>query len=176
MGTFTWPLHLTGMDGEHSVDVEATVDTGALYTMLPTRTLNELGTAPIDSRTFLIADGSSVAMEVGQAWVTVDGVSIVTIVAFGGDNAPPVLGAYTLEGLGAGRRPRQAEACSRPANHAVEGLVAARSTLRQAQGERVTVPFALSLPLHPWAIHEPPLRRRFAPLPPPTPLPRGCIL
>ena len=100
MGTFTYPLRITGMDGQHSFEVEATVDTGALYTMLPSRTLRDLGVGPIDSRTFLIGDGSSVAMDIGQAWVTFDGLSIVTIVAFGEDNAPPVLGAYTLEGFG----------------------------------------------------------------------------
>ena len=100
MGTFTRPLRITGMDGGRSVDVEATVDTGAMYTMLPARTLRDLGVEPIGSRTFLIADGSSVAMEVGEARATIDGESVMTIVAFGQDNAPPVIGAYTLEGLG----------------------------------------------------------------------------
>ena len=100
MGTFTRPLRITGMDSRRSLDVEATVDTGAMYTMLPARTLRELGVEPIGSRTFLIADGSSVAMEVGEARATIDGESVMTIVAFGEDNAPPVLGAYTLEGLG----------------------------------------------------------------------------
>ena len=38
-------------------------------------------------------------MEYGQAWATIDGESVVTIVAFGEDNAPSLLGAYTLEGL-----------------------------------------------------------------------------
>ena len=100
MGTFTYPLHITGMDGEHSLDVEATVDTGALYTMLPARTLRGLGVGQIDRRRFLIGDGSTVSMDIGQAWVTLDGLSIVTIVAFGKENASPVLGAYTLEGFG----------------------------------------------------------------------------
>ena len=100
MGTFTWPMRITGMDGGRSVDVEATVDTGRCMTMLPARTLRELGVEPIGSRTFLIADGSSVAMEIGRAWATIDGDSEVTLVAFGQDNAPPVIGAYTLEGLG----------------------------------------------------------------------------
>ena len=51
MGTFTWPLRITGLDGGRSVDVEATVDTGAMYTMLPARTLRDLGVEPIGSRT-----------------------------------------------------------------------------------------------------------------------------
>lgn len=100
MGTFTYPLRITGMDGGLSVDIEATVDTGALYTMLPARTLREIGVEPIGRRRFLIGDGSSVEMEVGHAWGAIDGESVTTIVAFAEDDAPPVLGRYTLDGLG----------------------------------------------------------------------------
>ena len=87
------------MDGQHSLDVEATVDTGAFYTTLPARLLRQLGIEPMGSRRFLLADGRRVEMEYGQAWATIDGESVVTIVAFGEDNAPSLLGAYTLEGL-----------------------------------------------------------------------------
>ena len=100
MGTFSYPLRITGMDGQHSLEVEATVDTGAFLTMLPAGMLRDLGVEPTDSRRFLIADGSTVTMEIGRAWATIDGDSEVTIVAFGGDDAPPLIGAYTLEGLG----------------------------------------------------------------------------
>ena len=100
MGTFTWPIRITGMDGARSVEVEAMVDTGALYTILPTRTLRGLGVEPTDSRAFLIAGGSRVSLDIGEARVTIDGKSVATIVAFGLDSAPPVLGAYTLEGFG----------------------------------------------------------------------------
>ena len=100
MGTFTYPLRITAMGGGRSVDVEATVDTGAFLTMLPARTLRELGVEPTDSRRFVIADGSSEAMVVGQAWATIDGESVTTLVAFGEDDAPPLLGRYTLHGLG----------------------------------------------------------------------------
>ena len=55
---------------------------------------------PTDSRRFVIADGSSVAMEIGEARATIDGDSVTTIVAFGEESAPPVIGDYTLEGLG----------------------------------------------------------------------------
>ena len=99
MGTFTWPLRISSMDGQHSLDLEATVDTGAFYTTLPARLLRELGIEPMGTRRFLLADGRRVEMEYGQAWATIDGESVVTIVAFGEDNAPSLLGAYTLEGL-----------------------------------------------------------------------------
>ena len=99
MGTFTWPLRISGMDGQHSLDVEATVDTGAFYTTIPARLLRQLGIEPMGSRRFLVADGRRVEMEYGQAWATIDGESEVTIVVFGEDDAPPLIGAYTLEGL-----------------------------------------------------------------------------
>ena len=99
MGTFTWPLRISGMDGQQTLEIEATVDTGAAYTTLPARLLRELGIAPMGKRTFLVADGRRVSMEYGQAWATIDGESVVTIVIFGEDGAPPLIGAYTLEGL-----------------------------------------------------------------------------
>ncbi len=99
MGTFTWPMRISSMDSQHSLDVEATVDTGAFYTTLPGSLLRQLGVEPMGTRRFLLADGRRVEMEYGQAWATIDGESVVTIVAFGEDNAPPLLGAYTLEGL-----------------------------------------------------------------------------
>ena len=99
MGTFTWPLRISSMDGERSRDIEATVDTGAAYTTLPARLLRELGVEPMGQRRFLLADGRRIEMDYGRAWVTIDGDSEVTIVVFGEDDAPPLLGAYTLEGL-----------------------------------------------------------------------------
>ena len=99
MGTFEWPLRIASMDGHTSREIEATVDTGAAYTTLPARILRELGITPMDKRRFLLADGRRTWMDIGRAWVTIDGKSEVTLVVFGEDDAPPLLGAYTLEGL-----------------------------------------------------------------------------
>ena len=99
MGTFTWPLRISSMDGQQSLEIEATVDTGAAYTTLPAPLLRELEVEPRGKRRFLLADGRRVDMDYGQAWATVDGESVVTIVVFGEDDAPALLGAYTLEGL-----------------------------------------------------------------------------
>ena len=99
MGTFNWPLRISSMDGQQSREIEATVDTGAAYTTLAAPLLRELGVTPMGKRRFLLADGRRVDMDYGQAWATVDGESVVTIVVFGEDDAPALLGAYTLEGL-----------------------------------------------------------------------------
>ena len=99
MGTFTWPLRISSMDGQQSRDIEATVDTGAAYTTLPTSLLSELGVVPMGQRRFLLADGRRVYMDFGEARASVDGESVTTLVVFGENDAPALLGAYTLEGL-----------------------------------------------------------------------------
>ena len=87
------------MDGRGSTDIEATVDAGAAYTTVPAHLLRDLGVEPLGSRRFLLADGRRVDMEYGRAWATVGGETEVTLVVFGPDDAPALLGAYTLEGL-----------------------------------------------------------------------------
>ena len=99
MGTFKWPLRISSMDGQQSRDIEATVDTGAAYTTLPTGLLSELGVVPMGQRRFLLADGRGVFMDYGQAWASVSGDSVITLVIFGEEDGPALLGAYTLEGL-----------------------------------------------------------------------------
>ena len=99
MGTFDWPLRISGLNGGPSREIEATVDTGAAYTTLPARLLRELGIEPMGQRRFLLADGRRVDMDYGQAWIAIDGERVVTVVVFGEDDAPSLLGAYTLEGL-----------------------------------------------------------------------------
>jgi clan AA aspartic protease len=99
VGTFNRPLRISAMDGRESAEIEATVDTGAAYTTVPARLLRDLGVEPLGTRRFLLADGRRVDMDYGRAWVTVDGETEVTLVVFGEDEAPALLGAYTLEGL-----------------------------------------------------------------------------
>ena len=99
MGTFTWPMRVSSMDRKRSRDVEAMVDTGAFYTTLPGALLRELGVEPTGRQWFEVADGRVVPMDIGRAWVMIDGEEEITLVAFGPDNALTLLGAYTLEGL-----------------------------------------------------------------------------
>ena len=46
MGVFDWPIRVSNLDGERSLDIEATVDTGASFTVLPAGMLEHLGIAP----------------------------------------------------------------------------------------------------------------------------------
>lgn len=99
MSTFSYLIEIADLDERHSGEIEALVDTGASYTVLPSRFLRDLGVEPIGTRRLLLADGSRVDMDYGRAWATIDGEREVTIVFFGRDNGPALLGAYTLEGL-----------------------------------------------------------------------------
>ena len=92
MGTFKWPLRIASMDGQQARDIEAAVDSGAAYTTLPVRLLRELGVATIGKRRLLLADGRRIELDYGQAWATIDGESVVTLVIFGEDDAPALLG------------------------------------------------------------------------------------
>ena len=99
MGTFTWPIQISTVDGLHAKHIDAIVDTCAAYTTLPTPLLRDIGVEPVGQRRFLLADGRRIFMEYGEARATIDGESVTTLVVFGEENAPPLLGAYTLEGL-----------------------------------------------------------------------------
>ena len=99
MRTFICPLRISGMDGGQSIEIEATVDTGAAYTTLPASLLRELGVTPVGKRRFLLADGRRLELDFGEARAAINGESVTTLVVFGEDDAPALLGAYTLEGL-----------------------------------------------------------------------------
>lgn len=99
MGVFDWRLRVSSLDGEHSVEIEALVDTGATYTVLPTGVLDRLGIEPARQHTFELADGRRQVMDVGSALVTIDGASEVTPVVFGADGTEALLGAVTLQAL-----------------------------------------------------------------------------
>lgn len=99
VGTFHWPLRITDLSGERSVELEALVDTGAFYTALPASLLHELGVEPTYRRRLRLADGRLFEADVGEARVTVSGESVTTQVALGEDGSVPLLGALTLESL-----------------------------------------------------------------------------
>ena len=100
MGTFKWPLRIASMDGQQGRDIEATVDTGASFTTLPSSLLRELGIEATGKRGFLVADGRRVEMEYGQAWATIDGESVVTIVVFRDGRNPSSAGGLHPGGSG----------------------------------------------------------------------------
>jgi clan AA aspartic protease len=76
------------------------VDSGAVYSVVPARTLRRLGLRPYREVTFSLADGSTVKRRVGDAYFEIDGTVGPAPVVFGEKGDEPLLGATTLESLG----------------------------------------------------------------------------
>jgi clan AA aspartic protease len=99
MGTFNVTLEIGDPSGQRFEPVEALVDTGATYTVVPAPVLERLGVVPHARDEFVVADGRRVGFAIGHTWVRVDGRSVITLVVFGEPGTRALLGAYTLEGL-----------------------------------------------------------------------------
>jgi aspartyl protease family protein len=99
MGVFWATMDVGDPAGQRFESVEALVDTGASYTSLPASLLERLGVKREDRMAFVLADGRKHEKDIGQTWVRVDDKRVITIVIFGEDEAPALLGAYTLEGV-----------------------------------------------------------------------------
>jgi len=82
-----------------SREVELLADTGAIYTVLPSSLLRELGIKPIGKRRFRLANNQVIERDVGIAGIEVKGIMTHTIVVFGDENVY-LLGVVTLEELG----------------------------------------------------------------------------
>jgi predicted aspartyl protease len=94
MGTFRALIEIGDPNRERFVPVEALVDTGSTYTVLPRALLRELGVAVDRRAPFVLADGTEVDRGIGRTWVRFDGREEFTLVVFGDD---ALLGAVTLE-------------------------------------------------------------------------------
>ena len=99
MGAFRVGITVSNRESAQSREVEALVDTGAFFSLLPSAVLDDLGIAPTETRTFNVADGRRIDMPVGEAMIEYGGHRVSTYVVFGPENARPLLGAYTLEAL-----------------------------------------------------------------------------
>ncbi len=100
MGTFRVPVQIGDPEGQRWETVEALVDTGATYSLIPRPVLERLGVFGRFRRPFALADGRQVECEMAETRVRLDGETRTTLVIFGEEGAMPLLGAYTLEGFG----------------------------------------------------------------------------
>ena len=100
MGAFTVQIEIGDFQASRFETVEALVDTGATYTMMPRSILAGLGISPDRRRTFTLADGREREFDMAHAMVRMDGMAVMTIAIFGEEGGAPIVGAYTLTGLG----------------------------------------------------------------------------
>jgi len=97
MGTFSIQLQVGNPAGNRFETVEAMVDSGATYTVLPASLLDRLGVVPHATRHFVLADGSRMGRRFGRTWIRLGGKEDVSPVVFWDEDALPLLGAVTLE-------------------------------------------------------------------------------
>ena len=97
MGTFDATIDVGDPDGTRFEPVKAMVDTGATFTSLPASFLRGLGVTPMDRQGFTMANGQRFMLEIGETAFRIDGRTRTSIVVFAEDDAPALLGAYTLE-------------------------------------------------------------------------------
>ena len=76
------------------------VDTGATNSLVPRQHLQAIGLAPEAQRTYILADGSEVRMDVAVARIELLGEIVGGTVLFGAADAEPLLGVTALESLG----------------------------------------------------------------------------
>ena len=97
MSTFAVDIEVSNREGTRSLVLDALVDTGAFYTLVPALLLSDLGVTPEWKESFRLADGRMVELDVAEAVVGYNGGRRTTPVAFGPDDSDPLLGAFTLE-------------------------------------------------------------------------------
>lgn len=100
MGTFRIAIEIGDPEGQHWETMEALVDTGASYTLIPRSLLERLGVSGTFRHPFVLADGRQLECEVAETRVRLNGRTRTTLVIFGEEGAAPLLGADTLEGFG----------------------------------------------------------------------------
>ena len=105
MGQFMVMMTLSRRQGEEFRRLEALVDTGAAYTVVPRSVLEALGCHPHRTQRVRLADGRTEEWPVTEVEAECQGRRATTPVLMGPPTAPVLLGATTLEELGLGIDP-----------------------------------------------------------------------
>ncbi|MEA3415204.1 MAG: clan AA aspartic protease [Thermodesulfobacteriota bacterium] len=82
------------------------VDTGAVDCLVPGKHLRDIGLAPKAKRTYELADGNEVKMDITIAEIEFMGDIVGSTIIFGSDDAEPILGVTALESVGIEVDPR----------------------------------------------------------------------
>ena len=98
MGIFSTTVLVGNLEGGYQEELQAMVDTGASDSMFPASLLEYLHVHPRTQVDYVLADGSEVTYERGQAHITIDdrdGICPVIFGPEGDDNC--LIGATTLQ-------------------------------------------------------------------------------
>ncbi len=96
MGTFFHPITIIGPTGIRDT-LDAMVDTGAMFTTVPTPVLERLGVRPFRTMRVRFVNGETQEWPMGHVEAELDGQRSPILCLFGSPDAPPLLGAHALE-------------------------------------------------------------------------------
>ncbi len=82
------------------IELEFLIDTGAIYSVVPTPTARKLALTKLDREDFTLADGTRRSYDIGEAFFELGDRRGTSKVVFGPPHVTPLLGALTLESLG----------------------------------------------------------------------------
>jgi clan AA aspartic protease len=94
---------------ETTEKIEFLIDSGAIYSVVPTAVLERLGIQPLATQEFRLANGSKIARKKGGAVFRYGERVGVADVIFGEEGDSTLLGAFTLEALGLSLDPLRRE-------------------------------------------------------------------
>lgn len=94
--------------------LEFLVDSGAIYSVVPTPVLKKLGIKPLAKEEFILANGEKIVRKKGGAFFRYGEKVGVADVIFGEEGDSTLLGAFTLEALGLMLDPLRRELKSLP--------------------------------------------------------------
>jgi clan AA aspartic protease len=107
--------------------IEFLIDSGAIYSVVPTKMLEKLDIKPLTEQAFRLADGSKIVRKKGIALFKygerIGGADVI----FGEEGDSNLLGAFTLESLGLSLDPLRRELKALPMILANEGSEGADS-------------------------------------------------
>ena len=81
-------------------EVNFLIDSGAVYSLVPGKILDQLDIEPYKEMTFSLADGTTLKRKVCSAYFEFEGEGGPAPVIYGEEGDEPLLGATTLESLG----------------------------------------------------------------------------
>lgn len=84
----------------NKIEEDFLVDSGAVYSVVPGEKLLKLGIKPHRKQSFVLADGTKIEREIGDAIFEIEGLRGAAPIVFGRKGDSLLLGAFTLEALG----------------------------------------------------------------------------
>ena len=100
MGNFTVPIDVTDLARTSSVTVEAMVDTGAIYTLVPETALTGIVLDEPETREFALAGESVVEYTVCYARIRFEDREVISLLIAAPEGTTPLLGVTALEHAG----------------------------------------------------------------------------